>query len=204
MNLRGAVQAIIPAPVRARLRRGGPILMDRAQWDREYATGYGEAMGSLAQLPRNSMIAGYCGVLGRRSVLDIGCGIGVLRRHLAPLGYTDYVGVDLSQTAIEQARREAPASARFEVAAAEEYQPGRHFDVIVFNEMLYYLNEPEMLLKRCADFLEKDGVFIISLFDTGQSWRTWWRCADRLTVLDEVRVRRARDRTWRIRMCHPC
>lgn len=203
MNLRAAVQAIVPASMRARLLRSGPIRMDRAQWDREYAGGYGRAMGSLVEFPRYSVIAGYCGLLGSKNVLDIGCGAGVLRHHLGMQGSAGYLGVDLSPTAIEQARGGEPGDARFEVADAETYQPQGRFDAIVFNEMLYYLERPEALLGRCAGCLADDGAFIVSLFETGLSWRTWRRCVGHLTVLDEVTVQRSRTVIWRVRMCRP-
>jgi 2-polyprenyl-3-methyl-5-hydroxy-6-metoxy-1,4-benzoquinol methylase len=71
------------------------------------------------------------------SLLDVGCGEGVLQRRLRALGYARYLGIDSSEEAIARAQTERDARTEFRCADAETYMPQDRFDVIVFNEVLY-------------------------------------------------------------------
>jgi SAM-dependent methyltransferase len=42
--------------------------------------------------------------------------------------------------------------------------PKNKFDVIIFNEVIYYLDDPLKELERYSEFLTKDGFFIISIY----------------------------------------
>src|SRR6185437_5232765 len=65
--------------------------------DDEYARGRWDYLGQLPEMARYAVISGYC-TYGDdvSSVLDLGCGAGLLRRWLRPLGLVRYVGVDVS------------------------------------------------------------------------------------------------------------
>lgn len=43
--------------------------------------------------------------------------------------------------------------------------PDRKYDAIVFNECLYYFDDPVETIRRYRSFLARDGVFVISLFN---------------------------------------
>ena len=180
------------------------IGIDRTAWDREYATGQWDRLGTLAELPRYAIIAGYSRFIGAAaSVLDIGCGTGHLLRWLCQDGERHYVGIDISGVAIQQARQCASSQARFEVADAATFDPGDRFDIIVFNEMLYYMERPELVLERFESFLAPGGAFIVSMWRSPESLRTWRRCAARLDVFDQVRLQSANAVEWRIWFCRP-
>ena len=172
--------------------------------DDEYARGRWAYLDDLPELARYAVISGYCA--HRRSagsVLDLGCGTGVLFRWLHPNFLADYVGVDLSQIAIQQACREAQGVASFVSADIGTYEPGRRFDVIVFNEVLYYFADPLSILQRYMNALEREGVFVISLWESPESHLAWQRVAPGIAVIDAVEVRNECNVAWRIRLCRP-
>ena len=87
-----------------------------------------------------------------------------------------YVGVDLSTTAVDNAKRSRGkglpgAQAVFIAADADKFTPEDYssynvpvqFDVIIFNEVLYYAEHKKMML-RYKSFLKPHGVVIISCF----------------------------------------
>jgi 2-polyprenyl-3-methyl-5-hydroxy-6-metoxy-1,4-benzoquinol methylase len=186
------------------LVRRRPTEIDQATWDRDYVTGRWAYLGDLAEMSRYAAIAGYCrSISPGGSMLDIGCGDGHLFSWVCHDKIRRYVGIDLSSVAIEKAREHAVNQARFEVADAATLSPDSRFDIIVFNEMLYYMNNPEQVLARYEDFLSPNGFMIISMFRSTASLRTWRRCGARLEVLDELRIRAANANVWDIRLCRP-
>jgi trans-aconitate methyltransferase len=72
--------------------------------------------------------------------LEIGCSIGVLTERLAP-HVDDLLAVDVSQTALQQARERVPGATFERRELPEQFPPGR-FDLIVCSEVLYYLDPP--------------------------------------------------------------
>lgn len=192
----------------ALMKQGRPRHVQRSlmQLDGEFARGRWDYLDQLQEMTRYAVIVGYC-KYGRKvsSVLDLGCGAGVLRRHLDPLGaICDYEGVDLSTVAIEKASREwTDASTRFVARDVATYVPSHKFDVIVFNEILYYFEQPNELLTYFASFLEENGRFVISLWNSEDSRVAWQRARRSVDVIDDVEVRHGSGVSWRIRLCRP-
>jgi SAM-dependent methyltransferase len=200
----GIARRVIPLELRSLLIWRRPTGIDRATWDREYASGQWSRLSDLAETHRYAIIAGYSRMFGSAaSVLDIGCGPGLLVDWLCQDSKRRYVGIDVSSVAIRQARERVSDQARFEVADAATFDPGARFDMIVLNEMLYYMERPELVLERYGDFLAPGGVLVISMWRSTDSLRTWRRCADRLEVLDEVRLRAANATEWHVWLCRP-
>ena len=91
------------------------------------------------------------------SVLDIGCGTGILAEHC---GY--YTGVE---PALEAARTAAASGAEIYNTSAEAFDlQGREWDVVLFNESLYYSSRPLALLAKYRRALRPGGKMIISIF----------------------------------------
>lgn len=100
---------------------------------------------------------------GRRC-LDLGCGPGVLAGDLAQLGF-EVTGVDASPAMIEEAKRQAPAHARFVARDVleflrDEQEPAA---LVVSSSVLEYLREPAALVRRVAELLEPGGTFAFSI-----------------------------------------
>jgi SAM-dependent methyltransferase len=113
-----------------------------------------------------------CGSAPRR-VLDVGCSYGTLADVLSPDGLECYVGIDLSDFVVEQARRawaDRPVDARFLATDLRAYEPdpdGLPFDAIVFNEVLYYLEVDEAVeeVRRAMAWLAPDGIVCVNMKD---------------------------------------
>jgi 2-polyprenyl-3-methyl-5-hydroxy-6-metoxy-1,4-benzoquinol methylase len=82
------------------------VLSQSAQaWDAQYAGGRGDFLGQLPELSRYSALVGYvCHLNPGGVVLDAGCGQGVLLHRLPDSAYSNYVGIDLAESAIAVAR----------------------------------------------------------------------------------------------------
>jgi 2-polyprenyl-3-methyl-5-hydroxy-6-metoxy-1,4-benzoquinol methylase len=146
------------------------------EWDRQYATSTWTYLSGIEQLPRYAVIEGW----RRRfkpegSVLDLGCGEGVLFEQIPAAERVDYTGVDLSQVAIDAASRKVRDTAleRFICADLVTFEPTRRaaFDVIVFNEVLYYLEDPIAVVDRYRAVLARGGLIIVSVFH--ENLKTW-------------------------------
>ncbi len=203
-TLMSRVKAAVPLAIKARLiGKDGLIPAAAPVWDQEFGSGRWDYLGKVGEMPRYAVIAGYYHAsAANNTVLDVGCGTGILQPWLERMGYGLYRGVDLSAKAIEQAQERASQTTHFEAANAETYVPLQAFDVIIFNEMLYYMTDPVSMLRRYSKYLAPKGTYIISLWECRESWRVWHKCRTRLTLLDETRVERG-GLSWRIRLCQP-
>lgn len=170
-------------------------------WDHEYRAGRWQRLASLGELGHYSVIAGYCTYNGSdKSILDMGCGDGQLAVRLDSR-YRLYVGVDISSEAIQRARRLADSRTRFRVGTAEQYTPNEHFDMVVFNELLYYMDEPLELMKRYLNWLNIDGMMIVSMFRQRRSEKVWNMIDDHFRCVDLVTVTHGGSRlSWDIRL----
>jgi predicted TPR repeat methyltransferase len=103
-----------------------------------------------------------------RDVLDIGCGLGVLARQLAPFGES-ILGLDISNTAVIEARERSLPFANLEFAQGDvmDFDPGvRQFDLIVLADTLYYLaplsdDRLKTIASRMHDLLAPGGVLLL-------------------------------------------
>jgi 2-polyprenyl-3-methyl-5-hydroxy-6-metoxy-1,4-benzoquinol methylase len=137
-----------------------------AQWNKEYSKGDWKYLDAVAiERARASLIAVFYQTYsqnGGGTILDVGCGEGVLSDYLTDKQKKDYTGVDISEVAVNVAKekRKIPS---FYASPAHSYMPDHRFDTIVFNEMLYYVNHKH-IMKRFARFLNPDGIIIISIW----------------------------------------
>jgi 2-polyprenyl-3-methyl-5-hydroxy-6-metoxy-1,4-benzoquinol methylase len=173
--------------------------------DDEYARGRWDYLQNREEMSRYAVIAGYCMHGGSvSSVLDLGCGSGLLHHWLGRRGKLDYVGVDISKVAIDDARQQcADGSADFIAMDLATYTPDRKFDVIIFNEVLYYFDQPGEILKHFSKFLNGYGYFVVSLWDGADGRLAWRRSRDSLVVVDAVRTSHSSGLSWQIRLCRP-
>ncbi|HWK44541.1 MAG TPA: class I SAM-dependent methyltransferase [Stellaceae bacterium] len=107
---------------------------------------------------------------GRRyhDVLDIGCGLGVLARQLAPFGDT-VLGLDISRNAVTEARERSLSFDNLEFAHADVMDfdaRERRFDLIVLADTLYYLSplsddRLKTIAAKMQDLLAPGGVLLL-------------------------------------------
>jgi 2-polyprenyl-3-methyl-5-hydroxy-6-metoxy-1,4-benzoquinol methylase len=140
-----------------------PELNPTLDWDAAFRNGRYDYLSGLGEMPRYALIAGYIRKFKRNgTVLDAGCGQGILLDHLDVDAIT-YSGFDVSETAIAEARRRAPG-AQLSVRRVEDYRADRTFDFIVFNEVLQCVHDPLGTLDRYVTALTPGGFVIISLY----------------------------------------
>jgi SAM-dependent methyltransferase len=182
-----------------------------AHLDAQYQRGTWDFMWSLGELGRFSVLAGYCRFLRPgASVLEVGCGEGILQDRLDPASYRRYVGVDIAESAIGRARARTAGRAgsagpevEFVTADATTYDPATTFDIIIFNESLEYFEDPLALVRRYEPFLAADGFFIASIYrgpDTVRWRRIWKRLDTAYREHDHTTVTNAAGMSWDLRV----
>ncbi len=178
----------------------GDAPASRATWEEQWARGGWDFMRDLDELPRYAVIAGLLRHLRLAgSVLDVGCGEGILWDYLRPLGCSRYVGVDVSQEAIARAGARAASDARFVAADAETYSPDEGFDAIVFNESVYYFADPLATVARYRRNLASGGVLVVSTFHSRRADAIARRLGAAYELVTESAVVN-RKGTWTIRV----
>ncbi|MEM6641576.1 MAG: methyltransferase domain-containing protein [Bacteroidota bacterium] len=98
------------------------------------------------------------------SILDVGCGNGIISMHLGRLGY-NVLGVELSEDALEVAKKNNDLkNVEFRKENAENLKiEGLSFDVVICSEVLEHLFEPENLLYPLHSLLKDSGIFIATV-----------------------------------------
>ncbi|HEX4496458.1 MAG TPA: class I SAM-dependent methyltransferase [Thermoanaerobaculia bacterium] len=181
----------------------GDAPLSKEAWEEQYGKGGWEFMRRLDEVARYSVIAGFLHHLkAGGSVLDVGSGEGLLADHLRPLGYCRYLGVDLSEVAIRQAAGRQDATTAFTAADAETYTPPGRWDAVVFNECVYYFNDPVGTVRRYEACLEPGGVLIVSTFRSRRADVIVERLLESCRLREETAITN-RKGTWVVRVLEP-
>jgi SAM-dependent methyltransferase len=149
------------------LKSYGPSAIKKVLWDREYSSG----TWSFNDKTANDCVYPYLEEYARGgSILDLGCGSGNTANELISSAYGSYLGVDISDIALDKARRRSGASGRssknrFLHADFLKYRPEQTFDVILLRESLYHvpLGSVKPTLDRYSERLIEGGVFIVRI-----------------------------------------
>jgi 2-polyprenyl-6-hydroxyphenyl methylase/3-demethylubiquinone-9 3-methyltransferase len=159
-------------------------------WNSEFESGKWDYLAQLPELARYSVLVGYAMHFNPAgSIMDVGCGAGVLYRRVRPYGVERYLGIDLSSCAIDKLRGLGDARCSFVVADAQRYVPTEKFDTIVFNEVLYYFRDPLATVQQYTNALKSGGILLLSTctqFKGGSA--ILQRLKRRYALLDETRV----------------
>ena len=107
------------------------------------------------------------------SILDIGCGGGLLCEPLSRLG-ARVVGIDASEKNIKIAKTHAKESnlkISYYCASPENFKYKGKFDVILNMEIVEHVHDINLFLKESSKFLKKNGImFIATLNKTLKSY----------------------------------
>jgi SAM-dependent methyltransferase len=131
-------------------------------YDYEHHTWGGEVLGRTLDFPRlkYDLLASVVRRYKPRRLLEIGCGagkfLGTLRRDFPGLALC---GIDVSEAAIERARRTHPG-VQFEVRSASD--PGfadGSFDAVILLDVLEHVEDPEAVLSHVPRLLAAGGLF---------------------------------------------
>ena len=114
------------------------------------------------------------GLFGK-TVIDIGCGGGILAESMARSG-ANVTGLDMAEDSLSVAKLhalEAGVSVNYQQATAEQYAQSHaaQFDVVTCMEMLEHVPQPMSVVQACAD-LAKPGatLFFSTLNRTRKAW----------------------------------
>jgi len=115
---------------------------------------------------RMGYIARQCGGLEGKSVLDVGCGGGILTEAMARDG-ARVTGIDLSDKALGVARLhqlESGISVEYRLSSAEALaiEAPASFDVVTCMELLEHVPDPASTVNACATLVRSGGHVVFS------------------------------------------
>jgi 2-polyprenyl-3-methyl-5-hydroxy-6-metoxy-1,4-benzoquinol methylase len=172
----------------------------QARWEREYASGRWSYLSGVDELAHYSVIVGYYAFLKPGgSVLDVGCGEGILQTRLSPHGYCRYLGIDFAAGAIHRLTEKRDLATEFHVADATSFTTDQKFDAIIFNESLYYFQDPVSLVERYLAFLASDGIIIVSMVVARNRVAIWNAIGTVLKAIDETTVFNRAGLGWTVK-----
>ena len=113
------------------------------------------AMLKLAGIPRSETY----------SAVDVGCGNGWVCRLLAQdESSTRVVGVDGSEAMIAKAKT-IDSDGDYRVTVLPDWEPSEKFDIVHSMEFLYYLHDPQAMLKKLHDNWMNSGGMLVAGVD---------------------------------------
>lgn len=101
-----------------------------------------------------------------KTVLDIGCGAGILTNALAKVGHKVF-GLDLSPKSLEIAKKH-DQTGQVSYSEANAYSlpyPDQMFDVVCAMDVLEHVEEPRLLISEASRVLKPGGLFFFHTFN---------------------------------------
>lgn len=93
-----------------------------------------------------------------QSILDLGCGTGMLTTQLRTLG-SKVIGVDSSQSMIDKAKEQF-TNTEFMVCDALDLPFQKEFDVVFSNAVFHWISDHNTLLKNIHKVLKEQGLLV--------------------------------------------
>lgn len=171
------------------------------RFNQQYANKQWDGLRSVDDLGRYSLIAGYIRFFSPDArILDLGCGEGVLQERIRPEEYSHYLGIDISDVAIANARNKANKKTEFLVGDLARLKLNGVFDAIVYNESIYYLSDPGASVRSLFSNISSNGIFIVSCYNRhGKEDAVLWSQLDELlSIKDRVIVTNRKGDSWTI------
>lgn len=127
-------------------------------WDLSYKRGLWNYLTS--EESRYSEIAKQIHNYVNAEVLDLGCGRCILYEYIKKY-IASYDGVDISDVVLS-----IPHDEKFQVFQSDitMFKSEKKYDVIIFNEVLYYLKDTNAILYKYKQMLKKNGCIICSIY----------------------------------------
>ncbi|QNT70134.1 class I SAM-dependent methyltransferase [Defluviicoccus vanus] len=181
----------------SKLRSGGRRLLQshatapikKMLWNKEFASGRWDHLQDTAGDCVYSYVERWA---DGGDILDLGCGSGNTGNELDYSAYRSYLGVDISDVAIEMAIARSAANRRdgknrYVQSDITTFAPDRAYSVILFRESINYLPVAhiEPLLRRYRPHLGDRGVFIVRLYDRRKYEKILQVIREELSVIEE-------------------
>lgn len=117
------------------------------------------------------------GGLADKTIVDVGCGGGILADSMARAGAAEVLGIDLAEKSLSVAQLHALEAAtpniRYQTISAEDLAQARpgQFDVVTCMEMLEHVPDPESIVRACAAMAKPGGwLFFSTINRNAKSW----------------------------------
>lgn len=115
---------------------------------------------------RLDFIQRHCQGLFGKSVLDVGCGGGILAESMAAQG-AKVTGIDMAQQSLQVARLHALESGlevNYQCVTAEQHAEefAGGYDVVTCMEMLEHVPDPSAIVQACASLVKPGGQVFFS------------------------------------------
>src|SRR5438876_12409511 len=109
-----------------------PKIKDKNLWEQEYRRGKWHFLHGDVEFVRYKVLANYIHRYQRQiSLFDIGCGEGVILKHLDLDLVEQYTGLDIAAAALEKISPKREQD-KYICSPLEEYIPDGKWDVILF------------------------------------------------------------------------
>lgn len=93
-----------------------------------------------------------------KRVLEIGCGFGILLNRI-PAKYK--IGTESNKTALDECKRRGLSVVQSDAENGLPFEDSS-FDIIIMNEVIEHLKNPQVILKECARVLSLNGRIAIT------------------------------------------
>jgi predicted TPR repeat methyltransferase len=189
------------------------VVQSRDRWENEYESGAWSRLHSSHEFAHYTLVASYLQRHGRPfRLLDVGCGEGVILKFLNRSLVESYTGVDIAQAALDKIPLKRSQD-RMICSQLETYSPEGRWDVILFNEVLYYTADPVAQFRKFSGSLNANGFYVISMFKKRNPFAWNNRCIRRIQrhlheekyrIDDAVRLAKSdNSATWEIMVVRP-
>jgi len=100
---------------------------------------------------------------GVETVLEVGCAAGGFGRQLKQRGVREVWGVEVVESAAQQAQEVLDKVLIGDIADLIDQLPANYFDVVVFNDVLEHLVDPFTVLARIKSRIRAGGMVVSSI-----------------------------------------
>jgi trans-aconitate methyltransferase len=171
-----------------------------SRWEKSYLDGY-----SLEADDQDARYGALTALMERydqgRGILDLGCGGGLLEQKYQRLSKSPMLGVDYSQEAVKQAIAKGLPNCQFLCSDYRKCEVHGPFDMVIFNESLYYIDDVGGTLHGLLPALASNGVMIVSMYESFPNRRIWKSLLRQCRTLRSVLVSDAtHEKQWQIRV----
>lgn len=187
-----------------KLGLGSPI--PKNIWERQFEDGSWDYLFSPDESAHYQAINKYVNEYAPHGkILDVGCGQGVLYHYLQnetalPI---NYLGIDISSNAILSAKDKFKCG-NFKQLDFDKEPLQEKFDVIIFNETLYYFDKPYNTLKTCIEKnLNPGGCFIISIYDFQGHNVIWKKLKEKYNFSVIEKIKNKKQQKWKVGVFKP-
>ncbi|TCD07705.1 class I SAM-dependent methyltransferase [Pedobacter frigidisoli] len=179
--------------------------VSKSIWDTQFQSGFWDYLYSADEKLHYQLIAELVKQQSKETkLLDVGCGQGVLYSYLKHnILSSDYLGIDISDSAISLASASFPES-RFLQVDFDHQDLDEKFDLIIFNESLYYFNQPLRTIEKCiAKNLNEKGALVISMCDFKGHDIIWQKLQTKYQFRSLTEIENDKNQKWRVGVFKP-